>query len=698
MKGEIGVAESQDGGVTWRYLGIVLRENWHLSYPHVFSWKDHVYMMPEGSGSGSLRLYRAVEYPLKWELVQEMVNKPLIDASIVEWQGRWYLLASDPVRVSFFSTYSFIPSRVSSLYKHLQTRSGYKQNAELQIFHAESPLGPWTRHFLNPVMYGNVRAGARMGGRILKHNDKLYRFGQDCGGTYGRNVNAFRIDVLSPTEFDQTRVKFTARRTSQGPGAWNGVRRHHVDGLQLRDGSWVAVMDGDWQESNPLTRPVVRKAVALGIAWAAAIVIGLLTVADRRYSRAHLALPTSSMNTTSGSCLGSSLGNIGSSGGGASSGNATPARSPSRGGKSGGSPASVFNSLSPRTQHKLKQHLRGVRHTLRWVGNTVRRTSARARTRLSSISRSVFVLIVFTSILISLLVSMGAWAYLSLLRETPSATTAIQIHGTYSRYTVVILSHPSRAHALRSVVDHYSRCPSAGSILVVWNGGVGTAPADLEATAAVPVRVRGEEVASLNNRFKPDPLIKTRAILSLDDDVLLHCIDLEVAFADWRRHPDTLVGFHPRLLAANPGKFWGEKETLEARKFNALLTGTVFMDAERWFAAYWSEEQAGARGAVDERLNCEDVLMNFVVAKYYDAAVNGTASMVAGASVTLSLSPSPLRYIHAHTRLDLSVVALRGRGKKRSFTKVKEECIDEMTRLFGKFPLHEHQIALPATT
>ena len=98
MRGEIGVAESIDGGITWRYLGVALSESWHLSYPHVFSWQGDVYMMPEGYKSGSLRLYKAVQYPLKWELEVVMMNRPLVDASIVEWEDRWYLFASDPVR------------------------------------------------------------------------------------------------------------------------------------------------------------------------------------------------------------------------------------------------------------------------------------------------------------------------------------------------------------------------------------------------------------------------------------------------------------------------------------------------------------------------------------------------------------------------------------------------------------------------
>ncbi|KAI5054728.1 hypothetical protein GOP47_0029873 [Adiantum capillus-veneris] len=42
MQGDIGVAESTDGGGTWRHLGIALDEEWHLSYPHVFEFDGQV--------------------------------------------------------------------------------------------------------------------------------------------------------------------------------------------------------------------------------------------------------------------------------------------------------------------------------------------------------------------------------------------------------------------------------------------------------------------------------------------------------------------------------------------------------------------------------------------------------------------------------------------------------------------------------
>lgn len=70
----------------------------------------------------------------------------------------------------------------------MQKRNGTRQNGELEIFYADTPLGPWQPHALNPVMNGDRRAGARMGGRIVPFEGKLLRFGQDGGFNYGHKV------------------------------------------------------------------------------------------------------------------------------------------------------------------------------------------------------------------------------------------------------------------------------------------------------------------------------------------------------------------------------------------------------------------------------------------------------------------------------------------------------------------------------
>jgi Neuraminidase (sialidase) len=41
-QGDIAAAVSKDAGATWQQLGVVLDEEWHLSFPYVFSYNDRV--------------------------------------------------------------------------------------------------------------------------------------------------------------------------------------------------------------------------------------------------------------------------------------------------------------------------------------------------------------------------------------------------------------------------------------------------------------------------------------------------------------------------------------------------------------------------------------------------------------------------------------------------------------------------------
>lgn len=62
---------------------IVLSEDFHLSFPQVFTWKEGIYMIPETSTDNSVRLYRASDFPYKWELTARFpMNIQLVDTVI----------------------------------------------------------------------------------------------------------------------------------------------------------------------------------------------------------------------------------------------------------------------------------------------------------------------------------------------------------------------------------------------------------------------------------------------------------------------------------------------------------------------------------------------------------------------------------------------------------------------------------------
>ena len=71
-RGAIGCAVWEDGHFT--APAVVLEESFHLSYPLVFERDGTVYMMPETREDGCIQLYRAVEFPTRWEKDRVLVK------------------------------------------------------------------------------------------------------------------------------------------------------------------------------------------------------------------------------------------------------------------------------------------------------------------------------------------------------------------------------------------------------------------------------------------------------------------------------------------------------------------------------------------------------------------------------------------------------------------------------------------------
>lgn len=153
-----------------------LREAWHLSYPALIESGGETYMLPEAHRSGRLTLYRAVDFPHRWEAaaVLDVPENP-VDATPFFHEGRWWL---------FYSPATDKAAKVSRLH----------------IAFADRLAGPWQAHPGNPVRVD--KAGARPGGTPLLVGDALFLPVQDCSQTYGGGLRALRIQRLSPTHFE----------------------------------------------------------------------------------------------------------------------------------------------------------------------------------------------------------------------------------------------------------------------------------------------------------------------------------------------------------------------------------------------------------------------------------------------------------------------------------------------------------------
>ena len=153
----------------------VLEKPYHLSYPFLLEWEGHVYMIPETRERGTIELYRAVDFPQKWELCNILAEGVLaVDPTIFPHNGKLWLFAN--ISVPGASTFD-----------------------ELHLFYADSLEGKWTPHPKNPIV-SDVRR-ARPAGALFFEGHKLIRPSQDCSVRYGGSLSFNEVQVLSETDY-----------------------------------------------------------------------------------------------------------------------------------------------------------------------------------------------------------------------------------------------------------------------------------------------------------------------------------------------------------------------------------------------------------------------------------------------------------------------------------------------------------------
>jgi hypothetical protein len=213
--GRIALASSLDG-LHWSYQQVVLREPFHLSYPHVFRWDGDHYMVPETSSQNRVSLYRARDYPTSWERDSTLLEGgPFNDASLVHHEGRWWMFVE------------------TSDHAHSDT---------LRLYHADDLRGPWAEHARSPVVEADATC-ARPAGRVVSHGGRLLRFAQDCTTVYGRSVSVSEIVDMDTSTYRERRWDGAPVLEPAAHG-WNDLGMHHVDAHEVAPGRWLACVDG----------------------------------------------------------------------------------------------------------------------------------------------------------------------------------------------------------------------------------------------------------------------------------------------------------------------------------------------------------------------------------------------------------------------------------------------------------------------
>ncbi len=156
----------------------VLEMDIHLSYPYLLVHEDEIYCVPEMAAARRVTLFRALEFPWRWEEDATLLRDvAVLDSTLFRHGDRWWLLGTDRERGP----------------RHA-----------LRAWCAPRLRGPWTPHAANPVKL-DIHS-ARPAGPPFRHGDRLYRPAQDGAGRYGSAVVLNRIVELTPEVFREETV------------------------------------------------------------------------------------------------------------------------------------------------------------------------------------------------------------------------------------------------------------------------------------------------------------------------------------------------------------------------------------------------------------------------------------------------------------------------------------------------------------
>ncbi len=162
-------------------VAAALERPYHLSYPFVFEWEGRQYMLPETAENRTVELYVADSFPNSWHLERTLMrNVEAYDPTLLEHDGRYWLFVS------------------------LRARGGSPDEA-LHAFHAETPLGPWNAHPMNPLVTDVRRA--RPAGSFFRRDGELIRPSQDGSVLYGYAMTLNRVMQLSPESYAEEPIE-----------------------------------------------------------------------------------------------------------------------------------------------------------------------------------------------------------------------------------------------------------------------------------------------------------------------------------------------------------------------------------------------------------------------------------------------------------------------------------------------------------
>ncbi|XP_066209428.1 exostosin-like 2 [Saccopteryx leptura] len=190
-------------------------------------------------------------------------------------------------------------------------------------------------------------------------------------------------------------------------------------------------------------------------------------------------------------------------------------------------------------------------------------------------------------------------------------------------FTLVMQTY-NRTDLLLRLLNHYQAVPHLHRVIVVWNNVGERTPEELWDSLGphpVPVVFKRQATNRMRNRLQAFPELETSAVLMVDDDVLISAQDLVFAFSVWQQFPDQIVGFVPRkhVSTASGVYSYGGFElpspgSGDGDQYSMVLIGASFFSSK--YLDLFQRQPAAVHALIDETQNCDDIAMNFLVARH----------------------------------------------------------------------------------
>lgn len=185
-RGFIGISSFDNEGALSKPKPII-KEKFHLSFPHVFSHKGRLYMIPETSGVHSIRIY--LKDSNVWKLYREFPIKGEKNANIVvdicSWQiaeDSFLLIAGENIKGKKTKTIFYLLENLSN--EDLCNIKRLNINDDNEYLKTE-----------------------RNAGALIKLPDGLYRAKQISGKNYGEGISLYQVIAISCNEYVEKYIK-----------------------------------------------------------------------------------------------------------------------------------------------------------------------------------------------------------------------------------------------------------------------------------------------------------------------------------------------------------------------------------------------------------------------------------------------------------------------------------------------------------